>query len=138
MLANNENNNVLKSLVGNVEWILCRPDFQDSLRIVFRVDGKLSGFVIYPSTPTKYGFRSVEKVGPTKIIIEHFKDRRDILALVSFLDETKLTDAEREEWKNICRKSEQEEKGRQQQLEADEQRRKRQQYEQLKKELGEE
>lgn len=137
MLNLEGNSEPLQTLVGQVEWVLSQPWFQDSLRVAFRVDGELRGFQIEFRVPKRYSSFSIDPVGPGTVWVNSLA-RIDILAMVSFLNGSKLTQAELVEWERHCREEDiRREKKKQAQAEQDRER-KRQQLEELKRELGEE
>lgn len=102
MLIDTQNNEVIKALVGNVEWIFSRPFYNDSLRIAFRANNKLCGLQISnrPSW-TKYGHRSVEHSEHSDWRIE-LMERNDILGMVMFFNPALMTETEKAEWDALC------------------------------------
>lgn len=100
MYENTERN--LKALVGNVEWIYSHPGFDDSLQIVFRVNGELRGLSFERYERGKvFDNPRVERFSFTEMIVKPMS-RDNVLKLV-YLQELKdaplklLTDAERAE-----------------------------------------
>lgn len=139
MLSNDKNNETLKALVGNVEWIQSHPLF-GVMRIVFRRDGELHGLRIREvERGAYYGPRGKVNNYPelNETVFEEL-ERYEILELVMYLSGTALfTEAEKVEWDSWCEVEHKRQEQLRAKMAADELQRKRQQLVELKKELGE-
>lgn len=136
--TSDKNNEVLKALVGNIEWIYTHPLF-DVPRIVFRRDGELHGFCIREIELGAY-YGPHGKVnnypGLNETVFEPL-DRKEVLELVMYLKGTALfTEAEKAEWDTYCEAEHKRLAEIREKTTADELRRKRQQLAELKRELG--
>lgn len=136
MFEDNANNEYLKALVGNVEWILSQVYFQEQFRLAFRVNGELRGLTIDRYAPMMYGTFEVKKVGPEQIVVKPM-ERNAVLAMVFVLDKSRLTGSEIAEWEAYCEKEARERERKEVEERERELKAKRQQLKTLKRELGE-
>lgn len=98
-----QNNEVLKALVGKVEWIYSHPLFGIS-RIVFRRDGELHGLRIREiERGAYYGPRGKvnDYPGLNDTVFEPL-DRDRVLELVMYINPALFTEAEKAEWDVYC------------------------------------
>ena len=136
MIYDERNNATLKALIVKVEWIYAKPYFNDTLCIVFRVNGHLNGLQINQRpTWTRYGQFNVERSPHSDYHID-VMDRKHILAMVSYINEALLTEEEKAEWQQICQGEAESKAKSKEQSDRAEQDRKRREYERLKKEFG--
>lgn len=138
MLYDSQNNEVLKALVGNVEWIYSHPLFGVP-RIVFRCDGKLGGLRIREIERGAY-YGPHGKVnnypGLNETVLEPL-DRGEVLEMVMYLNPVLFTEAEKVEWDAYAEAEHKRREELQARMLASEKRRKLQELARLKKELGE-